>query len=140
LTGKKMTIILHSGEMDKVYSALILGTGALSMGLDVSIYFTFWGLERLRKGALETGGLSRMNLLGIGKRMMDSRMRKAKVERLGDLLKDFKDLGGRVIACEMTMDVMGISEKDLDLEVVDDRGAVGTYLKEAMESDINLFV
>ncbi len=138
--AKKMTIILHSGEMDKVYSALILGTGALSMGMNVSIYFTFWGLERLKKGKLAKGGLSRMNLLGLGKRMMGSRMKRANVESLETLLKDFRDLGGKIIACEMTMGVMGICQEDLDMGYVDECGAVGSYLREAMESEINLFI
>jgi len=136
----KMTIILHSGDLDKIYSALILGTGALSMGMEASIYFTFWGLERLRSGGLEGGGLSKMNFLGLGKRMMRSRMKKANVESLETLMRDFRDLGGKVIACEMTMEVMGICEDDLDKTVVDECGAVGTYLREAMESDINLFI
>jgi peroxiredoxin family protein len=136
----KMTIILHSGDLDKIYSALILGTGALSMGMEASIYFTFWGLERLKKGKLEGGGLSKMNFLGLGRRMMRSRMKKANVESLDSLMRDFRDLGGKIIACEMTMDVMGICEEDLDKTVVDECGAVGTYLKEAMESSINLFI
>jgi len=136
----KMTIILHSGDLDKIYSALILGTGALSMGMGASIYFTFWGLERLKSGKLEGGGLSRMNFLGLGKRMMRSRMKKAKVEHLQTLMRDFRDLGGKVIACEMTMEVMGIREDDLDKDFVDECGAVGTYLREAMDSDINLFI
>jgi len=140
MTGKKMTIILHSGDLDKVSSALILGTGALSMGMNVSIYFTFWGLERLKKGKIAAGGLSKMNFLGLGKRMMVSRMKKARVESLDTLLKDFKDLGGKIIACEMTMGVMGICMDDLDQTVVDECGAVGAYLKEAMESQINLFI
>lgn len=135
-----MTIILHSGDMDKIYSALILGTGALSMGMEASIYFTFWGLERLKKGNLDGGGLSKMNLFGLGKRMMRSRMKKANVETLESLMKDFKDLGGKIIACEMTMDVMGICEGDLDPRYVNECGAVGAYLKVAMESDINLFI
>jgi peroxiredoxin family protein len=136
----KMTIILHSGDLDKIYSALILGTGALSMGMEASIYFTFWGLERLKTGKLEGGGLSKMNFLGLGKRMMRSRMKKANVESLDTLMKDFRELGGKIIACEMTMDVMGICEDDLDKSVVDECGAVGTYLREAMESEINLFI
>ncbi|MCK4473113.1 MAG: DsrE/DsrF/DrsH-like family protein, partial [Anaerolineae bacterium] len=51
----KTTIIVHSGDMDKLYSALIIGNGALAMGMDASIYFTFWGLQRLQKGGLEKG-------------------------------------------------------------------------------------
>jgi peroxiredoxin family protein len=136
----KMTIILHSGDLDKIYSALILGTGALSMGMEASIYFTFWGLERLKAGKLEGGGLSKMNFFGLGKRMMRSRMKKANVESLDSLMRDFRELGGKIIACEMTMDVMGICEDDLDKSIVDECGAVGTYLREAMESEINLFI
>lgn len=136
----KMTIIMHSGDLDKIYSALILGTGALSMGMEASIYFTFWGLERLKTGKLEGGGLSKMNFLGLGKRMMRSRMKKANVESLDTLMRDFRELGGKIIACEMTMEVMGICEDDLDKSVVDECGAVGTYLREAMESEINLFI
>ncbi len=66
----KATLIVHSGDMDKLYSALIIGNGALSMGMEASLYFTFWGLERLKKGGLEKGPLSRMNLLGLGKWMV----------------------------------------------------------------------
>ncbi len=138
--AKKMTIILHSGDLDKVSSALILGTGALSMGMNVSIYFTFFGLQRLKKGKLAAGGLSKMNFLGLGKWMISKRMKKAKVESLDTLMKDFKDLGGRIIACEMTMSVMGVCMDDLDKTIVDECGAVGTYLKEAMDSTINLFI
>ncbi len=135
-----MTIILHSGDMDKIYSALILGTGALSMGMEASIYFTFWGLQRLQKGKLGGGGLSKMNFLGLGKKMMKSRMRKANVESLETLMSDFRDLGGKIIACEMTMDVMGITARECDETYVNEYGAVGAYLKEAMESEINLFI
>ena len=62
LMGKKTVIVLHSGDMDKVHSALIIGNGALSMDMEASIYFTFWGLMRLKKGKLEKGRLSKMNL------------------------------------------------------------------------------
>jgi peroxiredoxin family protein len=64
----RTTIILHSGEMDKLYSALIIGTGALSMGMESTIYFTFWGLQRLKKGGLEKGKLSKMNMMEWGNR------------------------------------------------------------------------
>ena len=81
-TAEKATIVLHSGDMDKVYSALIIGNGALAMGMEVSIYFTFWGLQRLQKGGLEKGPLSKMHLLGLGKWMIKQRMKKANVASL----------------------------------------------------------
>jgi len=136
----KTTIILHSGDMDKLYSALIVGNGALAMGMDVSIYFTFWGLQRLQKGELGKGPLSKMHLLGLGKWMIKQRMKKANVAPLEKLMADFKELGGRIIACEMTMEIMGISREDLRQDWIDEYGAVGTYIQEARESAITLFI
>ena len=136
----KATIILHSGDMDKLYSALIIGTGTLSMGMESTIYFTFWGLQRLKKGGLEKGKLSKMNMLGLGRSMVQGRMTKAGVADLPQLLKDYKELGGRIIACEMTMEVMGIRKDDMQLDLIDEFGAVGTYVNEAKDSKITLFI
>ena len=136
----KATLIVHSGDMDKVYSALIIGTGALAMGMDVSMYFTFWGLMRLKKGGLEKGALSRMNFLGLGKWMVKRKMKKAHVRSLEELLRDFKELGGKIFACDMTMEIMGIKKEDLRQDVISEYCAVGTYIKEAKESDITLFI
>jgi peroxiredoxin family protein len=97
--NNKATIILHSGEMDKVISALIVGNGALAMGMDVSIYFTFWGLQRLKKGGLEKGPLSKMH-----------------------------------------MGIMGVKPEDLRQNLITEYCAVGTYVQEARESKITLFI
>jgi len=139
-TTERATIILHSGDMDKVYSALIIANGALAMGMEASIYFTFWGLQRLQKGGLERGPLSKMHFLGLGKWMVKQRMQKANVAPLERLLRDFKELGGRVIACEMTMEIMGIRRQDLREDLIDEYGAVGTYIREARDSRITLFI
>ena len=136
----KSTIIVHSGDMDKIYSALIVSNGVLSMGMEASIFISFWGLQRLQKGGLEKGPLSKMHFLGLGKWMINRRMKKANVASLERLLNDYKDLGGKVIACEMTMDIMGISKKDLNENLIDEYGAVGTYIREARESKITLFI
>ncbi|MBW2557829.1 MAG: DsrE/DsrF/DrsH-like family protein [Deltaproteobacteria bacterium] len=98
----KTTIVVHSGDMDKLYSALIISTGALAMGMEASLYFTFWGLERL--------------------------------------FQDFKELGGKIIACDMTMEIMGIKKEDLRQDLIDEYGAVGTYIEEARNSKITLFI
>ena len=145
---ERVTIILHSGDMDKVYSALIIGNGALAMGMEVSIYCTFWGLQRLQKGdalslpkgGLEKGPLSKMHMLGLGKWMIKRRMKKANVASLEKLMADFKELGGKIIACEMTMEIMGIKREDLREDWIDEYGAVGTYIQEARESAITLFI
>jgi len=137
---EKATIIVHSGDMDKIYSALIIANGALSMGMEASLYFTFWGLQRLQKGGLEKGSLSKMNMMGLGKQMIKSRMEKANVVSLEKLMKDFKELGGKIIACEMTMEIMGVKKEDLRQDLIDDYGAVGTYINEARDSKITLFI
>jgi peroxiredoxin family protein len=136
----KVTIVVHSGDMDKLYSALIIANGALSMGMDASLYFTFWGLQRLKKGGLERGPLSKMNLLGLGRWMVKRRMKKVNVAPLERLLQDLKALGGKVIACEMTMEIMGMKPEDLRRELIDDYGAVGAYIEEARESKVTLFI
>jgi peroxiredoxin family protein len=139
-TTDRVTIVLHSGDMDKVYSALIIANGALAMGMEASIYFTFWGLQRLTKGGLEKGPLSKMHFLGLGKWMVKQRMIKAKVASLERLLRDFKELGGKIIACEMTMEIMGIRRQNLREDLIDEYGAVGSYIQEARHSQVTLFI
>jgi peroxiredoxin family protein len=138
--NEKMTIVLHSGDMDKVYSALIIGNGALSMGMDVSIFFTFWGLQRLKKGGLDKGPLSKMHMLGLGKWMVKQRMKKSNVRSLDGMLQDFRDLGGKIMACDMTMDIMGIKAEDLREDLIEEYCAVGSYVQEARESQTTLFI
>ncbi len=134
------TIIVHSGDMDKIYRALTIANGALSMGMEASLYFTFWGLERLQRGGLEKGSLSKMNMMGLGKMIVKDRIKKANVVSLERLMKDFKELGGKIIACEMTMEIMGVKKEDLRQDLIDDYDAVGTYINEARESKITLFI
>jgi peroxiredoxin family protein len=138
--AERTTIVLHSGDMDKVFSALIIGNGSLSMGMEATIYFTFWGLQRLKKGGLDRGKLSKMNIFGLGRSMVRSRMAKAGVADLEKMMSDYKELGGKIIACEMTMEVMGIKKEDLRLDLIDEFGAVGTYINDAKESKITLFI
>jgi peroxiredoxin family protein len=138
--AEKVTIIAHSGDMDKVYSALIIGNGALAMGMEASIFFTFWGLQRLKKGGLEKGPLSKMNMLGLGKWMINRRMKKAGVASLERLLQDFHELGGKILACDMTMEIMGVKKEDLREDLISDYCAVGTYLTEARGSKVTLFI
>ncbi len=138
--AEKATIIVHSGDMDKVYSALIIGNGALAMGMEASLYFTFWGLQRLKKGALEKGPLSKMNMLGLGKWMINRKMKQANVASLEQLFTDFIELGGKVLACDMTMEIMGVKKEDLRQELITEYCAVGTYVNEARNSTITLFI
>ncbi|HUT82849.1 MAG TPA: DsrE/DsrF/DrsH-like family protein [Candidatus Bathyarchaeia archaeon] len=138
--AEKATIIVHSGDFDKIYSAFIIGNGALAMGMDVSMYFTFWGLQRLKKGALAKGPLSKMNMLGLGKWMIKRKMKKVNVRPLEGMLSDFVELGGKILACDMTMDIMGLKKEDLREDVITEYCSVGTYVKEAKESTMTLFI
>ncbi|MDW7733267.1 MAG: DsrE/DsrF/DrsH-like family protein [Methanolobus sp.] len=136
----KAVIIVHSGDLDKIYSALVIGNGALAMGMEASMYFTFWGLQRLKKNGLDKGPLSKMHMLGLGKWMVNRRMKQANVAPLEKLMEDYKELGGRILACEMTMEIMGIKKEELRQEWIDDYGAVGTYVNEAKDASITLFI
>ena len=138
--ANKAAIIVHSGDMDKVYSALILGNGALSMGMEASLFFTFWGLQRLKKGGLEKGPLSKMNMLGLGKWMIKRKMKQAGVASLEKLMQDFKELGGKILACDMTMDIMGVKREDLRDDLISDYCGVGTYMNEAKDATVTLFI
>lgn len=138
--SKKATIIVHSGDFDKIMSAFIVGNGYLSMGVSVTLFFTFWGLNALKKEGFQKAPLSRMNILGIGRTMIQKKMRKYNVASLDELADSFKKLGGTVIACTMTMELMGIRNGDLREDLVDDYGTVGKYCFESKDADISLFI
>jgi peroxiredoxin family protein len=137
---QRATIVVQSGDMDKLYSSLIIANGALAMGMEVSLFFTFWGLQRLQKGGLEKGPLSKMHFLGLGKWMIKRRMAQANVASLETLVRDFKELGGKIIACDMTMDIMGIRREDLREDLIDECGGVGAYIHDARQSAITLYI
>lgn len=158
-SGKEgKTIVVFDGDMDKVLASFIIANGALAMGRPVTMFFTFWGLTALRKPQkqpvsktflekmfdkmLPRGAqklkLSKMNMGGMGTAMMKSIMKDKNIDSLEDLMKKAMDAGVHIIACSMSMDVMGIKEGELidGVEI----GGVGTYLGEAEESNVNLFI
>ena len=134
-----MTIILHSGDLDKAMAAFIVANGAAAKGMDVTVFATFWGLRLARKGAQRKAKLSRMNMGGLGTMMIRRMMRKGNVASLEELISDAKELGVRMVACEMTMSLMGVAKEDL-LPEFSEIGGVGTYLDAAREGQVNLFV
>lgn len=137
--AQKMSIIMFSDDMDKAYAALILANGAAAAGMEVTIFFTFWGLNLLKKGGLGKLKLSKMNMLGLGRSMVKKRMQKQKVASLEKLLADAKELGAKYIACEMAMGVFGLTKEDLIPEV-DGMVGVGTYVADSKDASINLFI
>ncbi|MDD3242458.1 MAG: FAD-dependent oxidoreductase [Eubacteriales bacterium] len=157
-TPQGKTIIVFSGDLDKVLASFIIANGAAAMGRPVTMFFTFWGLTVLRKakkqpvqkafiekmfGAMLPRGskklkLSRMNMAGMGTAMMKKIMNDKNVDSLETLIQKAMEHGVRIVACTMSMDVMGIKEDEL-IEGVE-LGGVGAYLGDAEESNVNLFI
>ena len=157
-TAEGKTIIVFSGDLDKVLASFIIANGAAAMGRPVTMFFTFWGLNVLRKnnkvkvpktfiesmfGGMMPRGvgklkLSKMNMMGMGTSMMRGIMKKKNVDSLETLMKKAMDNGVKLIACTMSMDVMGIKEEEL-IDGIEYAG-VGTYLGDAEESNVNLFI
>lgn len=137
---KKVTIIVHSGAFDKVMSAFIIGNGFLAMGIPVTIFFTFWGLKALTKNGFKKLPLSKMNFFGLGRLMINLKMKKYNVASLERLAESFKKLGGKIIACTMTMELMNITEKKLRKDLIDEYGTVGKYCYETKDANVTLFI
>lgn len=155
-----MTIIVFSGDLDKVHAALTLATGAAATGLQVTLFFTFWGLNVLRKpglarrprhwlhrlfGPLNLGGtrylpLSRLNLGGLGAPMLRRVMRMANMAEPETLLASARELGVRFVACTVTMGTLGLSQEDLRADLIDEYAGVVTYLQAARQGGLNLFI
>ncbi|MBA7642943.1 Sulfur carrier protein DsrE2 [subsurface metagenome] len=156
---EKVTLVVFSGEMDKALAAFNIAIGAASMGMEVSMFFTFWGLNIIKKneGSIKSQGvmrkmlnfmnrggskrlpLSRFHMFGLGKWMMGKLMQDAKFPSVDELIATAKEAGVKFIACTNTIGVMGIS-KDAFIPEVDSFGGVATYMAEAKESRVNLFV
>jgi peroxiredoxin family protein len=157
LPENRVSIIVFSGDLDKVLPAFIIATGAAAMGMQVSLFFTFWGLNALKKrrdlsgkGFLEklfalmtpvgTEGLgvSKMNFFGIGAKMLRTLMKRKQVASLEELAQMAREMGVKIIACQMSMDVLGITKDELwdGIEV----GGVATFLADATKSKITLFI
>jgi len=152
------TIIVFSGDLDKVLASFIIANGAAAMGRPVTMFFTFWGLNALRKrdkqnvkkpfmdamfGAMMPRGasrlsLSKMNMGGIGTAMMKKVMKDKNIDSLEDLMKQAMFNGVRLVACTMSMDVMGITREEL-IDGIEYAG-VAAYLGDAEESNVNLFI
>lgn len=152
------TIIVFSGDLDKAIASFIIANGAASMGKKVTMFFTFWGLNVLRKPdkvSVQKGfmdkmfasmmprgskklGLSRMNMLGMGAKMIRNVMKNKNINSLEELIKSAMDSGVEIVACQMSMDVMGLKKEEL-IDGVKIAG-VGYYLGEAEDSNVNLFI
>jgi peroxiredoxin family protein len=157
LPDNRVSLVVFSGDLDKVLAAFVIATGAAAVGMEVSIFFTFWGLSALKKsrrirgkklleqafalltpGNTNSLGLSQRNFGGIGAKLMRKMMRANGIASVEELVRMARDLGVRFVACQMSMDVMGISKDELldGIEV----GGVATFLGDAARSKASLFI
>ncbi|HKE62916.1 MAG TPA: DsrE/DsrF/DrsH-like family protein [Nitrospira sp.] len=156
---EKVTIVLLSGDLDRAMAAFIIATGAAAMGMSVTMFFTFWGLNTIRRkgatssakdwlrrmfGVLNRGGaerlpLSRFHFGGLGTRMMQKVMKQNRMPGVPELMQTALDLGVRFIACTTTMGMMGIT-KDTLIDGIDQFAGVTTYLAAAKQGNVNLFI
>lgn len=152
------TLVVFSDSFDKGMAAFIIANGAAAMGSDVTMFFTFWGLNLLRQNravpvqktfiermfgwmmprGAEKASLSKMNMAGMGTAMIKNIMRKKNVLSLPELIEAAKRAGVRLVACSMTMDLMGIKREEL-IDGVEE-GGVAMYLDRAGSANVNLFI
>lgn len=152
------TMVVFSGDLDKTIASFIIASGAAAMGKQVTMFFTFWGLNVLRQGkgtpvkkkGLDkmfgmmmpqgTGKLplSRMNMGGIGAKLIRHTMKRKNVDSVEQLMQGALHAGVQIIACTMSMDIMGIKQEELIPGV--DFGGVASYLGAAEDSGVNLFI
>lgn len=152
------TLVVFSGDLDKAIASFIIANGAAAMGKKVTMFFTFWGLNILRKpekinvkkgfmdkmfGAMMPRGskklqLSNMNMMGMGAKMIRKVMKDKNINSLEELIQSAIDSGIEIVACQMSMDVMGLTKEELidGIKI----GGVGYYLGQAEDANVNLFV
>jgi peroxiredoxin family protein len=155
---KKTTIVLFSGDYDKAMAAYIIANGAAAYDHEVTIFHTFWGLNALRKeenmmvkkGFMEKMfekmmprgadrmGLSKMNFAGLGPKMIKEVMKKHNVLGVNQLIEMAQEQDVKLVACTMTMDLLGLKKEEL-LDNVEYAG-VAAYLTDAEDGNVNLFI
>lgn len=157
-SGKGKTFIVFSDDLDKALASMVLANGAAATGEKVTMFFTFWGLnviKKVNKPKVEKDifgkmfsmmlpssslklSLSKMSMFGIGDKMMRHIMKKKNIESLESLRKQALEQGVEFIACQMSMDVMGVKREELLDEVT--VGGVATYMERADNANVNLFI
>ena len=152
------TLVVFSGDLDKAIASFIIATGAASMGKEVTMFFTFWGLNILKSknkpkvskdtmekmfdfmlpGNTDKLRLSQMNMMGMGPAMIKKIMKKHNVDDLETLIENAINMGVKVVACSMSMELMGIKQEEFIKGV--EIGGVASYLGAAEDSGLNLFI
>jgi peroxiredoxin family protein len=156
---EKLTIVVFSGELDKALAAFIIATTGASMGMNVSMFFTFWGLNIIKKneGGIKSKGLmrkmlnlinrggsrrlklSKFHMLGLGTWMMKRLMKEANYPTIDEFITMAHQMGVKMVPCSTTCGVMGLTEDAFRSEAEDIAGAA-YFLNEARQSKITLFI
>ena len=153
----KVAIVVFSGDLDKVLASFVIATGAAALGQDVSMFFTFWGLSVLKRESRLDGKnlfekmmammspssskelpVSQMNYFGVGAKMLRKMMADKNVASLEEMMEMAREMGVKMLACEMSRDVMGVSEEEL-IPGLEPAG-VASFLGESLRSRTNLFI
>ena len=154
----RVSLVVFSGDLDRVLAAFVIATGAAAAGLEVGIFFTFWGLSAVKQksakaakkgfkqrmfaamtpGSSEGLGTSKMNFFGMGSVMLRSMMQEQGIASLEELMATARDLGVKLTACTMSMDAMGVAREEL----VDglEYAGVATFVADASRSRLSLFI
>ena len=156
----KLSMVVFSGELDKLIAAMIIATGAVAMGMQAVLFFTFWGTAALRDPKANAGGkdfmskmfgwmlpkgrgklkLSNMHMAGMGTAMLKDLMRKKNAPSLDQLFEMAAQLGVQIKVCEMSMDLMGFKREELIDYPNKEFCGVATFLADAKESSVQLFI
>jgi peroxiredoxin family protein len=153
----RVTLVVFSGDLDRQLASLVIATGAAAMGMEVSIFYTFWGLTALKKKSVLTGKtlkekmfvamtpaslekmpLSKLNFGGMGRTMLMTMMKEKEIASVEELFAMAREMGVKQIACTMSMDVMGLTKEELIDGV--SLGGVATFLGDAARSKVSLFI
>lgn len=153
----RLAIVLFSGDLDKAIASFIIATGAAAMGMEVSMFFTFWGLSVIKKqtkfagkNVLEQGfaavlpsgsknlPLSQMSFFGAGSKIIRKLMRDHDVASLEELMGMAQEFGVRMVACEMSQELLGIHDEELMDGI--EHGGVATFMGDAARAKASLFI
>ena len=155
---RKVSMVVFSGDMDKLFAAFIIATGAAAAGFEVTMFFTFWGLKALQKKGVSTGhgffgrmmgwinggdisktNPSRYGFGGMGRWMFGKMMKAKNVSSLPEMRQLAVDLGVKMYPCQMSMDVMEYDREDFIPEISDCVG-VGFFIEQASQSAFSMFI
>jgi len=134
----KHAYVVHSGTLDKLYPVFMLASTGGAMDAEVHLFFTFWGLDAVKKGGLDKAKLP--GIMSVGTGMMKGKIKKVGVPSLPELLKMCRDTENvKIYACSTTMAMMDVKEEDL-IDEVDEIVGAATFLDLAMDAQVQMFI